>query len=214
MCLFDCPCVGVSYQLGYYKRVIGMASVKLKPADVFFTSNTAWYARAIAWFTRYPGEKPTYARHVAWMGSRKNVVESWTRVISTPATDWIRKTPRFQVWRCKSLSPQQRWRIAVKIERKIGWSYPWWKIAFHAVDGLAGKVLRRDVRLFRRMIVTPIPICSGLGATEYHDEGITLGVDPLQINPDEFHDYVRKSNQWEKIFEKGEWRIKHETERL
>lgn len=176
------------------------------PSDVGFGRGDRWYSKAIRWFTRAPGEEPTYTNHTFGFGPECEIVEALFSVKRMPLTDW-RPPAEFEIWRHMGLLPQDRARIALTTARKEGRVYGGFKILAHLGDSLLTKILAprsHNIHLFRRLCFLPrYPICSWLWGWAYEHAGWTLSHCPARYaTPDDQHDWVTSNHHWELIAHK------------
>lgn len=177
-----------------------------RTADLIFClkgKKPHWFAKAIAWFTRHRSEKPTRVYHVAGFVSPGFVAEALSRVKTTDWCDWLDGHQAYEIWRHAELTESERRDAASYVIRQRGSYYGVVKIGLQAVDGLLGKFWGRGVFLARRLAFAErFPICSWLWAYAYDAVGQGFGGDPRRLSPDDMHDYVKKSSEWERV---GKW---------
>lgn len=183
----------------------------LLPADIFFCKTPSTLGKLIRWFTRtsvlffWKKEKCTYANHIAMMATQRNIVEALLKVVLTPYIKWAKANNHFKVYRYKPFTMEQRQRVALEGEKQVGQLYGSLKILLgHAPDGLVGKIIGREVYLFRRFCRLPkFPICPIVPALAYQTENVYLGGFPYYLSPDDQLDYVESHPEdWELAGEK------------
>lgn len=180
-------------------------TVKFETGDIIFVSGKSWFKNAIAWFSRSPGEEKTYAKHIAGIKTPDIVSEAVTKVKETPTNKWIRQNKKFEVWRYKPLTEQDKEKIYNYIDNKKGSIYGGWKLFFFAGDFLLSKVFRHDNFYFfrRALFLEKFPICSWLWAYAYDTIGYRFDErDPNSLDPDTMHDIVKVDTDWEMIYKK------------
>jgi hypothetical protein len=107
------------------------------------------------------------------------------------------------VWRLRWLTPQKRHDLTVRTLRYLGARFGWAKFVTHALDGVAGRVTRRQVFFFRKLNHNDrYPICSWITAFAYDRVlGYQFGVPPECADPDQIHDWVKAHpEEWELVF--------------
>lgn len=179
-----------------------MERLYLKPADLIFVGGESLFSTVVKFFTRRKGEEPTLMHHVAGMSSRTVVHEALTTVKKSFFTEWKKKHSKYQIWRLKPLTEMQRVRIAGYVIDKEGEVYGAWKLLLHAMDGVLGKINGKENYFFRRILRSEkYPICSWLWAYGYFRKmSYTFGSLPNIVSPDDMHDFVKKSPDWECIY--------------
>lgn len=175
----------------------------IEPADIIFQHSHSFLGKAIRFFTRGRREPKTYANHVAITSADRQVIESLSRVKKTPYWKWC-KNKDYQVYHFLEMDMEQRIAIANDAERHVGDLYGGFKLIPQAIDGLLSKVWFSEVTLARRFSRWRSGesgnICSTLVAWAYHDESdIVFDGHPAVVNPDQMHDYVKKSPEWARV---------------
>lgn len=171
----------------------------LWPGDIVLTTGDAFLSRAIRWATRRPGN-PSEVNHAALVvGSgedgRASIVEALATVQRHTINSRYHGTgTRIQVWRPLNLSDAQLLAIADYAESQVGQRYDYLKIGLQLVDGLLGKVARREVCFARRLGFDDRgPICSWLVAQAYwRGAGLDFGLPARAPDPDDLLDYCRE----------------------
>lgn len=177
------------------------------PADIIFAPGSA----LIRLFQRSPSEPPTWAGHVAGMGTPVDVVEALWRVRSKPWAEWAAHNPQYEVWRHTGLTFDQRLDIA---DRALGAvhntiHYGWWKLGIHLGDwGLAwaayaatlGQRTGELYALRHLLFLDEYPICNWVWAKAYQDAmGYQFGVRATWTTPDTMRDHVLESKDWVRV---------------
>jgi hypothetical protein len=183
----------------------------LLPADLLFFRSPGVIPRLIRWATRAKGEGGTWANHVGGVvdvapDGQPVVVEALWRVTRHTLAEAIdgHKGERFQVWRHRGLSDEERRAVAELAESFVGRPYGVLKIAAHLGDGLIAKVTGRQVSAFRRLLlIDEAPICSYVWSRAYELAiGVTVtpaGVPPRAASPDDMLDFVQSSSDWTRV---------------
>lgn len=171
---------------------------RMLPADIIFTPGMG----AIRLFQTAPGEDPTWAGHVAGLGTPSMVVEAKWKVVSTAWDKYRERTPAFEVWRHTGLTMEQREAVAAVALGFMDESvhYGWWKLGLHLGDwGLAwarwgltaGQWEGEAYALRRLMFSDEFPICNWVWAKAYQEAiGYRFGVKAAWTTPDTMHDHV------------------------
>ena len=168
---------------------------ELRPCDIILTHGGSFVSRAIRWAESRPGH-PAYANHAAlcldggdWSGAL--IGEALSRVQThSPASQYAGSTTQLRVWRPLDLTDQQRQAIIGAALRQVGQGYDYLKIGLQAIDGLLGKLFRREVVLARRLGSGDWgPICSWYVAEAYDAAGLTFGMPPRAADPDDLDSY-------------------------
>ena len=168
------------------------------PGDLVFCHGSNFISRAIQWASRHPGEKATYANHVAGFVTPQDIVEALWTVQQHPYAACSTGREPNQVWRNKMLTPQGRQAVAAYAQGYIGREYGTGKIALHFGDALLTKATGREVYFFRRAAnMDKYPICSWVWAEAYQAAlGISFGLPASEASPDDMQDYVKASPDW------------------
>ena len=189
-------------------KLIYVNDVLLYPGDILSVKGgKSWLSRSIKWFTRHRGEQRTWSTHTAIVGNKYDVVESNARTEGVKFDAW-RKGKNYRVWRMRNLTMDARIALGREADRfaDINPVYGWWKLSHQALDGLAGKILGRDVTFWRRTLgkVDPDnPICSILISMIYWNIlRFRFGMHQDCPNPDNIDDFNFKNpGDWEKMVE-------------
>jgi hypothetical protein len=173
-----------------------------KPGDLVFTQNSGVISRIIRWLTRSRGESPTYASHVEVVVNGHYVVRSFLVRARVESIKWGCAR---EVWRHRGLSDGERVRVAAKAMDYVGRRYDYAKLLLHGLDALLGKVRGRDVFFFRTLGgFGRYVICSWVCAFAYSRAlDYTFGIPPEFATPDDMHDWVVESDEWELVEKVG-----------
>jgi hypothetical protein len=169
------------------------------------------YTRLGGWIMRSPGESPPYALHAAQFLDQRRVLEmdfvgrvkSLDDILQqrVDLNTWQRRG--FEVWRCRTLSAEQREQLTDQALRYINIRFGYLKMIAHLMDGLLTKLTRRDLFIFRKLDPDgSSPVCSGVTAFVY-DRALhyRFGVEPECADPDHIHDWLTSHpDEWERIF--------------
>lgn len=169
----------------------------LEPGDIFFTRGGAWISRMIRWAESRPGNKGE-VNHVGLVVARGDfpdaeVIEALRTVQRhTLRSEYGGSGTAISVYRPLNISTEQLLRVLGYADRLVGQKYDYAKIALHLVDGLLGKVARREVVLARRLAAGGRgPICSWVVAQAFGSAGLTFGVPGRAADPDDIYDFCR-----------------------
>ena len=168
-----------------------------KPGDIILTGGKAWISRAIRWVTRHRGEDVTVKNHAGVGINEQYYIEAlWTTKRHT--YDYLFElNTQYEIWRNNTFNDKDLEMVKIKAIEYVGMIYAPQKIALHLLDGLAGKLLGRDVFKFRRLAMFDrYPICSWVVAFAYDEIGYRFGVDPRFATPDCLHDHLVDNNDW------------------
>ena len=169
------------------------------------------YTRLGGWIMRGPQESPTYALHAAQFLDERRILEmdfvgrvkSMDDILHqrVDLNTWQRRG--FEVWRCRTLSAEQRQALTDHALRYVSVKFGYVKMIAHLADGLLHKLTRSDRFIFRRLDPDgSSPVCSGITAFVY-DRALhyRFGVEPECADPDHIHDWVTSHpDEWERIF--------------
>lgn len=172
----------------------------LRLGDIIFVNSDGWFSRAIHWFSRSPGEGKTFASHVGLMLDGKRLIEAVLWRVKIAGLDKYQSTPH-EIWRCTALSAAGRARIMARALRYRRMEYGFLKLLAHGLDGLLVKLGGgRDIYFFRRMAcMDRYPICSWLVAYSYSAVNYDFKKPAWAVQPDDIHDYVLSSPDWQRI---------------
>jgi hypothetical protein len=104
------------------------------------------------------------------------------------------ETCSVELWRPRL--PQSNAHIHRELEwlhRQVGNRYGWWKIGL-----ILGQRLLR-IPFKKLMFIEERPICSVLSAIGKKLGGISFDRDPMDCTPDNMHDFVKASDDWEMV---------------
>jgi len=182
--------------------------ILLEPGDIFLTRGCSFISRAIRFFTRSKGEKPTKVNHVGLVvqgGDMKTAiaVEAQSKVVRHKL--WSRYGPPKKdcvaVYRATNLTAEEIKNIVAEAEKHVGKEYGVPMIIAHFLDWLKGRMLGwllgwqfSDIYLFRRLIHgDKYPICSWVVADAFAKVGKDFGVEVGMATPDDIWDFVVKN---------------------
>ena len=189
--------------------------ILLEPGDIFLTRGCSFISRAIRFFTRSKGEKPTKVNHVGIVVQRGDmktsiVVEAQSKVVRHKL--WSRYGPPKKdlvaVYRANNLTMEQFKDIVAEAEKQVGKKYGFLMIAAHLKDWLIGRILGwllgwqfSEVYLSRRLIPgSKYPICSWVVADAFAKVGKDFGVEVGMATPDDIWDFVvKKTDKYKEI---------------
>lgn len=172
-------------------------------ADLIFYKRRSLLGRLILYFTRSPGEEKSYASHVAGLVTPTTLLESVLTTIKRPFD--ITKESRLEIYRYKGPVPVDDfdYQVAAKANEYHGTTYGFGKVITHFLDALLVKLFKKEIYFFRRINnLDRYPICSWVWAYAYHRvlNGYEFGVEPKYATPDDMHDYVKNSVEWELVY--------------
>jgi hypothetical protein len=169
------------------------------------------YTRIADWVMRGSGERPTYAVHTAQFLDSRRVLEMDYVVRVKKFEDILNKRVDlntwqrrgFEVWRCYTLTDEQRTALTDQALRYINVRFGYLKMIAHLLDKLIHTVTHRNLFLFRQLDPGGSgPVCSGVTAFVY-DRALhyRFGVEPECADPDHIHDWViAHPGDWERVF--------------
>lgn len=145
------------------------ADVELHPADVVLVRGDAWISRQILAATRDRGEEPSVVSHVGLIDVGGPLADA--QILEAAGVRVVRRTMReaygeggslVAVARPTFLTAPERERLLATSRRLEGRAYGWAKLPLHLLDAWTGKALglRRTPLVFRRLALSPLPICS------------------------------------------------------
>jgi len=95
------------------------------------------------------------------------------------------RAERLAIYRPLNLTEAERQLIVAEARAHVGEKYGWWKLLFHLLAKLTGKVW------FKRLLfLDDYPICSYLVGTAFQKAGLTFGVEGRSADPDDIWDFV------------------------
>jgi hypothetical protein len=171
---------------------------------ILFDGQGDLYSKVGAWMMRGPREGPTYAVHMAQFLSSRRVLEMDFRVRIKRIEEVLHKHRGFEVWRCLTLSGQERQALTHQALAYTRVRFGMLKFCEHMVDGLISRAAHRDIFWLRRLH-TVYPVCSGITSMTYDKAlGYRFGVPPECADPDQIHDWlVAHPNEWVRIYRLG-----------
>jgi hypothetical protein len=173
----------------------------LLPGDIVLTTGGGWISKLIRKFTRTKGEGKTRYNHVGIVVKPGTIdtaiiVEALHRVrrhtiasnYGKPGAGWVAVWGPPKIWTERTVA-----KVVKDAESYTGKKYGYLKIGLHALDYYLGKILRKEVFLFRRIgFMDRYPICSWLVAHAYDTIGYRFqGKHPDVVQPDDIGDHVR-----------------------
>jgi len=178
--------------------------------DILCVGSKTLLSKLIRWFTTVGAETESICSHVGVMVSPTDICEALTKVkIHNLAENYAGLSDGkiwLQMWRKKVLSDNQQTCMVNKCQEYEGRTYGYVKIAAHAVDGILSKMMLHEVYLFRKlMCMDKYPICSWVNAFVYEHCVITnaFGIAPSLATPDDIHDYLLGSADYEMVWSFG-----------
>jgi hypothetical protein len=183
------------------------------PGDIisFAAVGRDWYGVFSRWLERSPGEAPTYAVHTAQFLDANRYLEldivekirATTEILKRYQAHDTWRRRGFEVWRCKSLTDDQREAVTRQALTYLGDRFGMAKFVTHFLDGLVSKAARKEVFFFRRLNHNQrYPICSWVTAFSY-DRALhyRFGVPPECADPDQINDWVSSHpDEWLLVF--------------
>lgn len=182
------------------------------PGDVInFACQEDMYGKVSRWLMRTRGEGPTYAVHTAQFLDADHYLELDIVGKIRPTGDILVKRHKrdlwerrgFEVWRLNTLTPEQQEALTQKALVYLGARFGWAKFLTHLFDGLLGKLMGKNVFLFRRLNHDQrYPICSWITSFSY-DRALhyRFGVPPECADPDAIADWVSgHPGEWECVY--------------
>ena len=193
------------------------------PGDVVLTRGGRWLSRAIRTMTRSAGEGETLVNHVGilvsgspdWGGAR--IVEALGRGVELRVLGRGYRLAEggVAIYRYTGMYDDQRAEIvraAVEYALStVGQRYGYAKLLLHMADWGLGRAIAaplravglngpRDIEVFRRLGVNRWPICSHVVANAYSALVPEFWpMDPDHMTPDDIHDFVSNSADWELV---------------
>jgi hypothetical protein len=180
-----------------------MQAVTFHCGDVVFFEDNSWMSKTIKWFTRAKGESKTRFSHVGMMLGSNCLAEEKKQVTIQNAEERLLSEGKRQVWRPLFLTTEQKATIINYWLLAEGRKYGWWANIPHILDGFISKFIG-DARLFRRLPMGEVRTnCSGRVSIIFrYAVGMPLFEQiPGTESPDCLHDYIIRSENWEKIAE-------------
>jgi hypothetical protein len=191
----------------------GRASIpQFRAGDVIlFAGEGDLYSKVGGWLMRDRGEGPTYAVHTAHFIDPRRVLEMDFVARIKSVDDVLNRRYRFdmwkrrgfEVWRCETLTDEQRQALTRQSLAYLNAKFGVARFGAHLLDGLIGKLARRQFFYFRRMDPEDrSPVCSGITASVY-DRALhyRFGVEPECADPDHIYDWVTTHpGEWARVF--------------
>ena len=187
------------------------------PGDIIlFAGKGDLYSRVGRWIMQTAGESPTYAVHTAqfldshWVLEMAMVarIKSVGQVIKNQGNIDLWQRRGLEVWRCRSLTAQQRAAVTRQALTYLRVSFGMADFVLHLFDGLINKALHREVFLFRRLNhTTRSLVCSEITALAYEQAlHYQFGVPADCADPDHIDDWVRTHpDEWVQVFRLKEY---------
>ena len=147
-----------------------------------------------------PVEDPSVVAHVFGVSVAGNVnkaqiIEARGRVVEGPILRYCTQDVSAVIYECKLLSEQDELEIVAEARRCVGQWYGYERLVAHLLDRLTGGTFFRRLINPKRRPICPIP-----WAVPYAKHGILFkGLDPVIVQPDDMHDHVRASSDWEAV---------------
>jgi hypothetical protein len=174
------------------------------------------YSRLSRWLMRTSGESVTYAVHTAQFLDAHRILEMDIVGRIKTIEDILNKRYKldlwqrrgFEVWRCQPLTLQQRMTLTDQAKAYLGIKFGMAKFFMYLLDGLASKIVHKDVRFFRTLDRGDrYPVCSSITAFAY-DKALhyQFGIPPECADPDHIHDWVTAHpTEWVQVFRLEEY---------
>lgn len=180
-----------------------------QPGDLIFTRGSAILSKMIRWMEREPGEDPSWPNHVltcvkggwivppaiSFVDGPTPLAETVEALWKVEHTEWYMRHGHekvsVEVWRTSQNEEQVR-REKDWLIRQVGNRYGWWKLLLIAAQRLT------RIPFKKIMFVKKRPICSVLSALGKSVGEVRFGdMDPFDCTPDNMHDYVMASLDWQ-----------------
>ena len=182
--------------------------ILFEPGDIFLTRGSSFISRAIRFFTRSKGEKPTKVNHVGLVVQRGDVktaiaVEALRKVMRHKL--WLQYGPPKKdlvaVYRATNLTTEQIKDIVVEAEKHVGKEYGKLMIFAHFKDWLSGRMVGwlfgwqfSDIYFFRGFVSgDKYPICSWVVADAFAEADKDFGVKVGMATPDDIWDFIQNN---------------------
>lgn len=166
----------------------------LERGDLIFVQSLNWMSRAIRFFERKWGEKPSLVNHVAGVVIQADeFTEPAIVEANMPGVQFRRMSEarwgraQVAIFRHANLSPLERLAVAQAALSYEGRKYGFAKIIAHALDWFLGKRF-----VFRRLAgMDNMPICSWVWSHAYRrGASVYFGAPANQVDPDDMYDHV------------------------
>lgn len=172
--------------------------------DIVLTRARSLIGRLIRRFqTSKSDTTKTVFNHVGIMKNSTDIIEAVHRVrVNDLERKYSKKKEDILIARFSRLTTQERIAVRNKANYYVGKKYGYFKIGFHYLDYLLGRMRGRDVFFFRKIPHShKYPICSWLAAWAYNAVGISFkGLKREYCQPDDIADEIL-------IINKANWRI-------
>ena len=173
----------------------------LRPGDIVCERSPGWIGAAVRWATRGRYEPETRINHVGLIvsGTGPEVIEALWRVVRRPLA---MTSGEVEIWRPRWLDAAGAKAVVEEAISYLGRRYGVGKIAAHLVDALLTKALGREIYAARQLLcLDAYPICSWVVAWAYYrGAGEYFGLAPQLANPDDIHDFISSSRDWELVY--------------
>lgn len=178
-----------------------------EPADLIFFKSRSLLGRLIRYFSTTPGEEKTFPNHVGGFSDPHNIIEALFKTIKRPFNVNDEKD-RMEIYRYRGPIPFEDLNVVVdKADDYIGRTYGFGKLITHMLDAIIVKIIKKEVFFFRKINhLDRYPICSWVWAFAYYIASgghINFGVPPEYATPDDMHDHVKLSDEWDLVYKKG-----------
>jgi hypothetical protein len=184
-----------------------MTDLVLKQCDIILVEGHGWVSDAIRWATTAPGETPSVISHVGFVvhsgllttsaeeaagfGPSAKIQEAVFRVRrNTLAQAYGGKPDRVMIARPLNIDEEGKALILNRAGHSFGRGYGYGKIGLQLGDALLSKAFGEDIDLFRRLALSPFPICSYDLTDCWSADGLDFGCSARNASPDDIHDYV------------------------
>jgi hypothetical protein len=172
--------------------------------DIVFFKKRSLFSRLIRFFTRSKDEPKTYASHVGGLHlrafTRPHIIESSFEVIRRPFG--LDGEGSLEIWSHKTITDEERAEVVAKANEYVGRTYGFFKLVTHFLDAIVVKLINKEFFFFRRLTNSDkYPICSWVWAYAYYKgyDNYEFGIDPKYATPDDMHDFVKQSDEWEMV---------------
>ena len=178
---------------------------------ILFAGEGDLYSKVGGWLMRNGSEGPTYAVHTAHFLDAQRVLEmdfvvrikSLNDVLNRRYKFDMWKRRGFEVWRCQTLTDDQRRALTRELLRYLRVKFSMAKFFAHLLDDLIGKLVHREFFFFRHIDPEDRrPVCSGITASVYSRAlHYRFGIDPECADPDDIYDWVTTHlAEWVRVY--------------
>lgn len=176
-------------------------NIKLQCGDIGFSRGAGTFGKIIRWATAGKVNH-TIGITCELAGNDYNITEALSRVVERSIYNYEGKGKELVIFRNRGLFLNEQKRLVSSVRKKIGIFYSPFRIVTQFIDKMIGKVIRRDVDLFDRLVTFPwTTICSTLWAEAYQSIGISFGEDGESADPEEMFDWCSTHPElWKMIF--------------